>query len=265
MAKAANSDLIISKRKAINALLPYAIYLEQGRKQEMMDTILRVARASNSDHQNTGKFIWRRVVLYISRLFEEQSPASLDRVIALISPHVPWDGALNDKTAVVRWAAAATAIPYTDEVGSSVVDTLLQIAWVDLLRSHIPTKMWGWLKKRPPLPPMYDALTKGGYENIVAHVSGLKDIDTLKSYFILVWSERYAHDSDGIHAMKRSIREDFHGAEMGKHREDLIERLEHILGILDRRAEDDERHTVFQGQKKNYTKLRDALLEVGRR
>jgi len=161
MAEAANSNLILSKRKAINTLLPYAIYLEQGGQQGMIDSILRAARASNFVTSNTGRFMWHRVVLYISRLFEKQSPTSLNRVIVLISPYVPWEGSLNSTIAVARWAAAASAILYTEEVGSSVVDALFQIAWVDFLRPHIPVDIWGLLKRQPPLPPMYHGCQGG--------------------------------------------------------------------------------------------------------
>ena len=267
MIKAADSDMILSKRKAINTLLPYAIYLEQRGQQGMFDTILRAARVSNSKPSNTGKFIWGQVVLYISRLFEKRSPTSLDRVITLIAPYVPWDGAHRKGAEVVRWATAASTIPYTEEVGASVVDVLFQIAWVDPLRPHIPTDMWGWLKRRPPLPSMYDGLPKGGSENTVVHVRRLRDIDVLKSYFLLVWGLRYTPDSDGTHAMKTSIREDFGGVEMEQHRKDLLERLEYIIPSVDRRlvSEHDEVLALSQQQKKYYTKLRDTLLEVGTR
>ena len=211
--------------------------------------------------------MWGQVVLYISRLFEKRSPTSLDRVITLISPHVPWDGALSKGEAVIRWAKAASTIPYTEEVGASVVDALFQIAWVDILRPHIPTDIWSLLKKRPPLPPMYDGLAKGGNEHIVVHVRGLRDIDILKSYFLLVWAPRYSPDSDCAHAMETSIREDFGGVEMEQHRKDLLERLDYILPKVDRWIESahDEALIAFKDQKKYYRKLRDALIEVGNR
>ena len=260
MAEAGDSDLIVSKRKAINTLLPYAIHLEQSGRQGMIDAIFRAARASDSVASNTGKFMWRKVVLYISRLFEERSPTSLNRVIALISPYVPWDGALNNTVAVARWATAASEIPYTEEVGSSVVDALLQIASVDFLRPLIPVHIWRWLKRQPSLPPIYHGLLRGSYADTVAYVRRLGDIGILKSYFLLLWTDRYIPDSGDTHVMERSIREDFRGTAMKRHRQDLIERLDYVLWQLDQCLDHtvDDKETLF----KHYTKLKDALLDV---
>ena len=133
MARANDSDLIFKKKKAINTMFPYAIYLEHRKQLGMTNAILRAARISDSKSSNLGKFMWRHVVLYISRLFEKRSPTSLDRVITLISPYVPWGGALNNPIAVSRWGAAALAIPYTEEVGQDVVDALFHIAFLDFL------------------------------------------------------------------------------------------------------------------------------------
>jgi hypothetical protein len=154
MVEDVDSDRIISQRKAINTLFPYAIILEQGGQHGLIDAISRVARVSSSRSSNHGRFMWHHIVLYISRLFEERSPASLNRDITLISPYAPWVGALNNRTAVSRRAAAAPAIPHTDEVGQSVFNALLQISFFDLLRPYIPLDVWGWMKRQPSLPPM---------------------------------------------------------------------------------------------------------------
>ena len=156
----------------------------------MIDAILHAARVSDSDVENTGKFMWHQVVVYISRLFEKRSPTSLDRVIALISPYVPWNGALNNLAAVSRWAAAALAIPYTEEVGQNVIDALFQIAFMDFLRPHIPTEIWMWLKRRPPVPPLYCGLQHASYVNTVAYVRRFGDVDLLKSYFLFAWTNK---------------------------------------------------------------------------
>ena len=263
MVEAADSDLIIFKRKPVNALLPYAIYLEQSGQQAMIDAIFRVAKASNSKPSNTGKFMWHQVVLYISRLFEKRSPTSLNRVIILISPYVPWDGALNDTVAVARWVTAASAIPYTEEVGSSVVDALFQIAWVDLLRPHIPIEIWRWLKRQPPLPSMYHGLLTGAHECVGAYLHKLGDVDIIKSYFLLVWTHRFIPDSDGIHPMERSIREYFGGAGMEQDRKDLIEHLDQVIWRLDQELQSSPEDASSQASKKYYTKLMGVLLEVG--
>jgi hypothetical protein len=258
MVEAADSDLVISKRKAINTLLPYAICLEQGGQQTMMDTISRVARVSRSSKNVI--FMWHQVVLYISKLFETRSPTSLNRVIVLISPYVPWTHALNSKIPVARWAAAASTIPYTEEVGSSVVDALFRIAWVDLLLPHIPIHIWLLLKRLPP-PPLGSSI---GRPEIVRHVHRIGDIDILKSYFLFLWTDLYTPSSEGTHAMRTSIREVFSGPEMGEHRKDLIERLEHVLGQLDQELETSPDNDFSQQAKRRYTKLKDTLLEMSR-
>ena len=264
MVETANSNLIFSKRKAINALLPYAIYLEQDGQQEMIDAISRAARVSTSAHSNAGKFMWRQVVLYISRLFEKQSPTSLDRVITLISPYVPWDGALNETIAVDRWAAAVSTTLYTQEVGQSVVDTLFQIAWVDFLRPHIPDDLWEFLKRQPSFPPTYRGPSKGGSGKIVVYVRGLglEDIQILKSYFLLLWTDLYTPSSNGTAAMERSILEDFGGPGKEQHRKDLSKRLDRVLGRLDQRLEHSPNNALIQTAKKRYKRLKDALVGV---
>ena len=258
MVKSNNTNLIISKRKAISTLLPYAVLLEQGGQQGVINPILRAARLSGSDFSNHGKFMWRHVVVYISRLFEKRSPTSLNRLIALISPFVPWGGALNNTIAVSRWAAAASAIPYTEEVGLSVVDALFQIAYIDLLRPHIPIEMWGWVKRGVSFPSVCSGLALGARVSTVAYVRKLGDVDLLKSYFVLIWTDRWIFRSAQTFDMEVSLREDFCGAEMAHHRKDLIERLDYILGQLTRRVET---YPVREA-KAQYTKLRDILVKV---
>ena len=287
-----NLDLIMSKRKAINTLFPYAIFLEQRGQQRMVNAILRVARASDSRFSNHGKFMWHHVAPYVSRLFEKRSPPSLNRVIALISPYVPWQGALNNPIAVSRWAAAALTIEYTDEVGENVIDALFQIAFIDFLRPHIPIKVWRLLKWRPSLPPVYCGIQWSGHVNTITHVRKLGDIDLLMSYFLLIWTDRYNILPKSLHEMERSIREDFGGIELVPHREALLERLnrvlrlsepktvgmglgpesprrqenpldwlDRILGRFDRR----QRRSFIQEARKQYSKLRHVLLEVHRK
>jgi hypothetical protein len=60
----------------------------------------------------------------------------------------------SDIGAMMRlWITAASALPYTDEVGERVVDALLGMATRDNLRPHIPVVAWDWLNKRPDLSP----------------------------------------------------------------------------------------------------------------
>ena len=171
----------------------------------MINAVLRAARTSNLKSSNCGKFTWHYVVRYISRLFETGSPTSLDRVITLISPYAPWGGALNKKTAVVRWAKTASAIPYTEEVGQNVIDALFQIALVDLVRAYIPIHMWEWIKRPQSPSHMYQGLLEGPRSTTVAYVRTLDDIDLLKSYFPLIWTDKSILLSGRIHAVESSI------------------------------------------------------------
>ena len=262
MAQAVDSNPIFIKRKAINTLFPYAIYLEQSGQHGMINAIFRAARATNTASLNpTGKFMWCQVVLYISRLFEERSPTSLNRIIVLMAPFVPWDGTLSNSTAVIRWAAAASAVQYTDEIGSSVVDAIFQITWIDYLRPHIPIEIWRWMKREPPLPPICNGNFRGGSLD-VTYVRRLGDIDLLKSFFVLLWTEGYFPSPTGAHSTENSIREDFVGPEREKHRRDLLDRLDNVFGWLDRKLASSPNDPLLQLSKKRFTKFRDTLLEV---
>jgi len=97
----------------------------------------------------------------------------------------------------------------------------------------------------------------------------LKDIEILKSYLVLVWSEWDSLGS-GFFMMCDSIREDFGGVELYLHRADLTQRLDHVLGQLDRGLEYLQQHEPeldedeVQRRKGQYGELRAILLEVDR-
>src|ERR1700753_3916763 len=103
---------------------------------------------------------------------------------------------------VVWWGAATSAVPYTKELGKRVVDALLGIAFVDCLRPHIPVTAWAWLKRLPLLPRSCRGRTNGTTSDIVHHVRGLGDIEILKSYFLLIWSEWNSLNDEGFDMME---------------------------------------------------------------
>ena len=292
MVEAADPNPILRKCKVISTLIPYAVYLALDGQQGMVDTFLRVARASN---RNCGEFIWHFVGRYITPSFSKQTTPSLNLVIIFASPHVDWDR--MDETAVTGWAVAVSATPYTKEVGQSVVDALLQIASIHSLRPHIPISIWTWLKKQPSLPPECFGRQKGIEGYVVRHVRALGDIEILKSYFLLVWSEwdpigyrpRLSHTeshsslsytesssnlghtgylNEGVLEMRISIQEDFVGIGVWRHREDLINRLDYVLGQLGLGLEHlQQRKPCFwddsiQAAKEQYGGLKKLLLEV---
>jgi hypothetical protein len=262
MVKDASSDQISSKYKAINALLPYAISLEQDGHQKMIDAIFRAAMASKSK-----EFMWCHVVLYISRLFEERSPTSLNRVIVLTAPYVPWKQALNNPVAVARWAAAFLAIPHTEEINQSALDALIRISLVELLRPHIPIEIWRWLKEKPSLPPVYCGEMEDGHQNIIVYIRRLGDIEILTSYFLIIWLDRFFPSSSSCYQAECSIKEDFGEAGAEGHRQALVERLDQLLEQLDAQLEHPEQHNPqiseanLQKAKKRYAKLKAAFTE----
>src|SRR5258708_5284644 len=117
MAGAPDADTILwSKRKAASALFPYAVRMAQGGQRGMIDAILHSASKSTS-----GGFMWRRIEPYITSLFDESTPSSLNQAITLMSPCVGWGYEPYTEKAVARWAAAALETPYSEAVGQSVV------------------------------------------------------------------------------------------------------------------------------------------------
>ena len=126
MVEAADRDIISSKRKAISAVFPYAMLLEQGGRRGMVDVILRTARNSY-----LKGFMWYPIRSYIATLLDDEIPPSLNLVVVLTSPHASWSNVLDGPKAVVRWAT----VP---RLGWSMLDALLQISSVDSLRPHVP-------------------------------------------------------------------------------------------------------------------------------
>ena len=180
MVEGGNWRPIGSKRKAITALLPYALRKERDGQPEMFDAFMCAVRASKD-----RDFTWHRVRQYVSKIPHETS--SLATVLVL--PHIRWGWFTAREYMIQRWTAAAFSVPCTEEVTQSVVDTLLQIASQKELIPHIPADAWSWLARRPTLPPICRGRDVGTRAHVVRAVRALKDIEALKSYFLLVWSE----------------------------------------------------------------------------
>lgn len=250
-----------SNHMAISALVPRAISLAQLGDRELVDAILRVTRTPNplnSWLQYSGP--------YTVIPPREPTPPSLNWTTIHLSLYVPWD--FWDKIMVDRWAAAVSAVLNSKEVGWSEVDMLLQVASIDNLRPHIPIAIWAWLKEQPPLPPICPGRGRGTEGDLVHHVRGLGDLNILKSYFHLVWSEWSSPYYRGFCEMRDSISENLGGIEMRHHREDLIERLDYILAELDRGLGYFKQHRPrtteedIQKRREAYKILRDDLLGV---
>ena len=216
-----------------------------------------------------GKHLLRKFVKPLS----EASPKSPNWAATLMLPYNHWEYELRvNQNAVTGWASAALAVSYTEELGRSVVDSLLCIASNDLRQPFIPVDIWAWLKKRPSLPPMCTGRYLGTKDHIVRRVRELGNVELLESYFLLVWSEwDSVYSTHGLSEMHISIREDFGGIGMWRHREILIKRLDHVLGELDKGLEHLRQQNPsldrydIQKSKEQYGRLKDELLEVDRK
>ena len=259
MAKTGDPHELRSKCKAVTAFLPYAVWQERTGEPLMLDAFLRAAWASGIMY-----FTWHRADRFACTLLSEASP----RAIVLASPHIPWH-LLTDRGDLVQWWAVATsAVPYTEEIAQSVVDTLLQIASRRKLLPYITEDLWAWLITRPFLPPVCAGRYYGTYPHVVKAIRKLEDIEVLKSYLLLAWSEWDALWNEGFDQICASIRGDFGGTRMDRHWVDLIQRLDHVLGELDRGLEHLQRRNPnlreydFHQMEYQYRRLRETLLEA---
>ena len=259
MAEAEDPTELCTKFKAVITLLPYAILKERDGEPEMLDAFLRAARVPG-----VMGFVWR----YAEALTRTTLHNATPRAIVLVSPLFPWYWLTVGDGSIQLWVAAATAVQYTEEVAQCVVDTLMQIASVEEVLRHITVDVWSWLTKRPSFPPNWSGHFYGSYPHIFKAIRELRDIEILKSYFLLVWSEWEALQNDAFDEMCTSLQEDFGTVGMGHHRFYLVQRLDRILGRLDQGPEYlqwDNRYLSeddFQKAIDQYGKLKDILQET---
>ena len=212
MAEAGDYHLLRSKRKAISALLPYAVRQERDSKPEVLGLFLCAARASKLKY-----FTWERTRRFAATQLSDASPWA----VILVTPHILH--VIGSRSLFQLWAAATSAVPHTEEVAQSVVDALLRFAFEDDLLLPITLDMWSWLKIQPSLPPVYQGGYYGTCPPVVKAVQGLEDIEILKSYLLIVWSEWGPLANVGFPKMCTSLHEDFGEIGMGHHRADLIQ------------------------------------------
>ena len=273
MAETADGDSIYRKRKAITAFFSYAAWRDRDGQGELLNILFRLFRAMVAWAHRTGTFgrpmfMWCHIEPLVTTLLNEESPVSLKQVIILASPYLPWKQFTNHQHLIQLWAAAASTVPYTNDIGQSVVDTLFRIANDTSSQSHIPVGMWSWLNKRPPLPPICWGRFYGSTPHVVRVVRALGDIEILKSYLLLLWSEReetWLTSLAALYEMRASLREDFSGVGIGHHRQDLLRRLDYVLGQLDLRSE--HLHStvnmhVIRCMKEGYGGFREVLLDI---
>jgi len=286
MSEVPNWGSDFSQGKALTVFFPYAVQQAQNGQHEMLDAFFHAVRALREPW-----FMWQRIEPVVTALLNKESHISKRQAMILASPHLPW-WSFKDKHLVQLWAVAASEVPYTDEIGWSVVDTLLHIASNDNLQPHIPIGMWLWLNKLPTLPPVCAGCAMGSTPGVVQVVHHLGDAEILKSYLLLVWSEwdclysqwtespEYYSDhflikelphKEDTPEMSTSIREAFGGVGMSHHQKDLLQQLDRILGQLDlgldylQQYKPSLKEDDVQMMKKQYGQLKDVLLEVGQK
>jgi len=200
------------------------------------------------------------------------------RAAVLAGPYIHWGWERLDADAedpISKWTDAIPEVSRTEGVAGSVVDVLLQIATNPHLRPFIPADLWLWLNERPFLSPACSGLSWGYNYEVVQTVRALKDIGVLTSYLILIWSEwNPLRREIDFAEMRRSVCEDFKGIEMGRHRAELIQRLDYILRNLDWLSRHLDIRTEYQklwheelgnhseGMKDRYGELKGVLQEV---
>ena len=261
LADACDRDALLRKHKAITALLPYAVWQERDKEYPILDVLLHAARQSL-------KFRWRRVRPFLNTLLNDTSHASSKRALMLASPYMGWHWRGSWEGLARAWAAAASTVPKEEAIAPSVANTLFQIAFRGLLPPHLYGDAWSWLTLWPSLPPVSRERLMQSHPNVVQTVRDLGDIEILKSYLLLIWSEWDTLHSDGYLQMQISIHEDFSGIKMSSRRTDLLQRLDHVLGQLDRGLEHFQQEEPrlngddLQKRKDQYERLMEILLEV---
>ncbi|KAF9778961.1 hypothetical protein BJ322DRAFT_464834 [Thelephora terrestris] len=224
MAKSEDTFTVRCKHKAVTAFFPYAVWMERDGEHKMMEAFFAAAKLFDSTT------LWHPIVPFLPALFRAASP----QAVVAASSNVPWHRGLNDASVVDMWAVAISADTCTEEVERRVVDALLQIASVDSLRPYITTDSWSWLNRRPTLPPICLGRSMGTKKQIVRRVKELGDVETLKSYLMLVWSEWNPISSpQSLAEMRYAISWDLRGVEKRVHREELVNHLDHVLKQLD--------------------------------
>lgn len=168
--------------------------------------------------------------------------------------------ASNIDSMMQHWIATASALHYTDDVGESVVDTLLRMAFRDGLRQHIPVDAWDWLKKRPDLRPDHRGLKFRTNLQVFEAVLEVGDLELIISYLSIVWSRKWSWSyPEGFTVVLGFIRSGLRGIGGVGYQEDLIKRLDDVLSQMN---SDSSTSSEAADDVLWYTEFRTALREV---
>jgi len=235
-----------SKHKATIAFLPYAARREKDGEGKPSNTSKHTppCRQILTKHLAISHWVFKMG----TQLMEAELPISLKYIMLDAFRHWhPFPYYTNDiDTMMQLWMTIASALPYTNDVGQSVVDTLLQMASNEELLPHIPVPAWDWLKKRPPLHPGCRGLRWGTDEGVVQMVRKLGDVGIIASYLFVVWSGRDYFFSSEFKAMSHLIKGELSGIGVVEHRADLIHRLDCVLPQLKPGSRTEQQYKEFR-------------------
>ena len=210
--------------------------------------------------------MWNHIQPFTNTLLNDASDIPLTRAAMFASPYMLQYG--QEFRGLVRaWVETSSAIPKEKEIAPSVVNALFQIAYEELLPSG-NHEIWSWLILRPSLPPICKGRAVGSHPRVMEQVRRLKDIEILKSYLLVVWSVWDTLRYSGFRMMYECIREEFSGVEANSHRAELVQRLDEVIGELDKGLEYLQRDRPDFGEgdlwerKGQYEKLRKIFKEI---
>ena len=190
-------------------------------------------------------------------------------VYALPCVEDAWFHTTDKRNFVRRWILAASQLEYTQKIGQCVVEVLLRMVCAYQWRPHIAWEAWRWLSGRPQLPPVCPARSLCCNDlGAISKVESLEDIEILKDYLVVVWSEWDWLAPWVCSYMCAVIRKHFGGERMKGYRDELRGRLLHIQKQLDlgldhlRKQGSKMPATYFQPTKEAYEALLETLSEV---
>ena len=253
--------------KSVTSIFVYAVRKAEDGDPRLLNEVLLVARRFP---QHSG-WVRRHISPITGRMLSEPGFEICKHAVVRALPCLEdaWFHT-GDKTRFVkRWLSAAAHLKYTQEIGQSVVEVLLRMACVYQWRQHITPEAWEWLKRRPQLPPVCRARSLCCSDlGAISAMQTLKNIELLKAYLVVVWSEWDWVAPWVCSHMCTVIRKSFGGEEMKGHRDELRSRLRSVrerldLGLNHLRKQGSKMSAAdFQPTKEAYEALAETLLEM---
>ena len=238
-----------------------------GGDTRLVDEILLAVRRSPQG----SSWVRRYIVPFIDQELERSDSDVYLRIAVCALPYVEdaWFHAENKHIFVWRWVSAASRLRYTPEIGQSMVEVLLRMASVYQWRPHLRWGEWRLLGCRPRLPPVCRARSLCCNNlGVISKVESLKDVEILRDYLIVVWSEWDWLAPWVCSYMCTVIRKRFRGERNRGHRDELRDRLIHIQNQLDlgldhlRKLGSEMTVACFQPTKEAYEALMETLSGV---